>query len=68
MRGLHAKGMAEHHAIHLKEFVEREGIAADDVGTEDLSDLYSVAFMIVSEKDRGSIQTALRPHRMEEME
>lgn len=65
MRGLHASGMAEHHAIHLQEFAEREGITAEEVGTENLSDLYSVAFMIVPEQDSEMVQKSLRPHRVE---
>lgn len=65
MHGQHAKGTAEHHAIHLKEFAERERIQTMGVGTEDLSDMHSMAYMVVEEKDMITVRDALRPQRAE---
>jgi len=65
MHGQHAKGTAEHHAIHLKEFAERENIQTRDVGTEDFSEMHSIAFMVVEEKDMITVRDALRPQRAE---
>lgn len=65
MHGQHAKGTAEHHAIHLKEFAEREKIEVMDVGIETFSDLHTMAFMVVKEKDMITVRDALRPQRAE---
>lgn len=65
MHGQHAKGTAEHHAIHLKEFAEREKIEVMDVGIETFSDMHTMAFMVVKEKDMITVRDALRPQRAE---
>lgn len=65
MHGQHAKGTAEHHAIHLKEYSEREKISTFDVGTENLSGMHSIAYMVVEEKDMITVRDALRPQRAE---
>lgn len=65
MHGQHAKGTAAHHAIHLKEFAEREKIETMDVGTEDLTEMHSMAYMVVEEKDMIAVRDALRPQRAE---
>lgn len=68
MHGQHAKGTAEHHAIHLEEFAEREKIETMGVGTEDMTDMHSIAYMIIEEKDMIAVRDALRPQRAEEAE
>ena len=65
MHGTHAKGTAEHHAIHLKEYGERESVNVLGCGTEDLTEMHSLAFMIVEEKDMITVRDALRPQRAE---
>ncbi|WP_084371948.1 hypothetical protein [Reichenbachiella faecimaris] len=65
MHGQHAKGTAEHHAIHLTEFAEREKVVTMGVGTENLSDMHSIAYMVVDEKDMITVRDALRPQRAE---
>ncbi|MEO9802405.1 MAG: hypothetical protein ABJF04_04120 [Reichenbachiella sp.] len=66
MHGVHARGTAAHHAIHLKEYAEREQIDTEDIGTEDFSDMHSIAYMVVEEKDMITVRDALRPQRAEE--
>ncbi len=66
MHGPHANGTAAHHAIHLKEYGERAQIELFGCGTEDLSDMHSLAYMIVEEKDMITVRDALRPQRAEE--
>ncbi|WP_420580704.1 hypothetical protein [Reichenbachiella sp.] len=68
MHGQHAKGTSEHHAIHLNEFAERENVETMGVGTEDLTEMHSIAYMIVEEKDMITVRDALRPQRAEEAE
>ncbi|MEO9964469.1 MAG: hypothetical protein ABJF11_01700 [Reichenbachiella sp.] len=65
MHGPHAKGTAEHHAVHLQEYAERADISTFGVGTEDFSDLHSMAFMTVEEKDMITVRDALKPQRAE---
>lgn len=65
MHGLHAKGTAEHHATHLKEFAERAEWSAGEIGTENLTDMHSIAYMIVEEKDMTDVRDRLKPQRAE---
>jgi len=65
MRGGDAKGMAEHHAIHLKEYAQRESVETYDVNVEEVTDMYTLAYMIINESDMITVRDALRPHRAE---
>ena len=65
MHGPHAKGTAEHHAIHLKEFAERENLVVLDVGTEAITEFHVLAYMTVEEKDMITVRDTLRPQRAE---
>lgn len=64
-RGPDAEGIARHHAIHLKEFAEKENITSEDIGHTPVSDMYCLAYMVVEEKDMIPVRDALRPHRGE---
>lgn len=64
-RGPAAKETAKHHAIHLKDFVIKEALALDIVGSSDLNEFHSVAFMVVEESMMIQIRDALLPHRGE---
>jgi hypothetical protein len=57
--------MAKHHAIHLKEFAKSEALNFHKANTESLSDVYSIAFIVVDEIDMPVYRDALRPHRGE---
>ena len=62
-RGSDARKTARHHAIHLKEFSEREKINTFDIGEETMSNMHCIAYMIVEEKDMINVRDALKPHR-----
>lgn len=64
-RGPAAKKTAEHHAIHLKDFIKKEALPIDIAGSDDLSEFHSVAFMVVDESMMIQIRDALLPHRGE---
>lgn len=64
-RGQAAAKTAEHHEIHLKEFLERENYAIKITGYEILNDMYAIAFLVVEEADMITFRDALRPHRGE---
>lgn len=62
-RGPTAKRVAEHHLIHLKEYISSEQLNISITGIEDLSDMHSLAFLVVDESEMKSIRDALKPHR-----
>jgi|LSQX01.1.fsa_nt_gb hypothetical protein len=64
-RGPDAQKTAEHHEIHLKEFIKAENLKNEITGVEIISDLYAVAFLVVNESEMISVRDRLRPHRGE---
>ena len=62
-RGPEAEKTAEHHAIHLREFSEREKLPFLKAGTERESDFHSLAFITVSEEHMITFRDALIPQR-----
>ncbi|PWH81489.1 hypothetical protein DIS18_14500 [Algibacter marinivivus] len=61
--GPNANKIAEHHEIHLKEYIELEKLNIKITGFEYLNELHSIAFLVVSEDKMKSIRDALKPHR-----
>lgn len=64
-RGPDAQKTAEHHEIHLKEFIQKENLENKITGVEMVSDLYSLAFLVVNEKEMIEVRDRLLPHRGE---
>lgn len=64
-RGQAAAKTAEHHEIHLKEYIQLEKFGLDITGFEIINEMYAIAFMVVEEKDMIIVRDALRPHRGE---
>ena len=64
-RGEVAAKTAEHHELHLKEFIEAEKLALNITGFEIINEMYAIAFMVVDEKDMITVRDALKPHRGE---
>lgn len=62
-RGPTAKKTAEHHLVHLKEYITIENLDIKITGTEDLNDMHSFAFLVVDESEMKPIRDALKPHR-----
>lgn len=54
---------AEHHAIHLKEFCEKEEIETFGIGTDVEQGKLVSAFLIVDEEKMIPVRDALRPKR-----
>ncbi|MFC4739562.1 hypothetical protein ACFO3U_06100 [Flavobacterium ponti] len=67
-RGEVAAKTAEHHEIHLKEFIEAEKLGLNITGFEILNEMHTIAFMVVDEKDMIMVRDALKPHRGEVFE
>lgn len=62
-RGTAAARTAEHHAIHLKEFVEREQKSVEEIDFQSINELYAIAYMVVNEDEIPVYRDSLQPHR-----
>ena len=64
-RGEVAAKTAEHHEVHLKEYIEAKKLDLNITGFEILNEMYAIAFMVVEEKDMILVRDSLKPHRGE---
>ena len=62
-RGPTAAKTAEHHEIHLKEYIAVEKIPLNTTGFEILDEMHAIAFMVVTEENMITVRDALKPHR-----
>lgn len=62
-RGPDALQIATHHEIHLKEYIKTEQLDLNITGIETLTNMHTIAFMVVKEEDMRPIRDALKPHR-----
>ncbi len=62
-RGPDALKIAEHHEIHLKDFIHLEKLELNITGFESITDVHAIAFMVVPEDNMKPIRDALKPHR-----
>ena len=64
-RGEAATKTAEHHEIHLKEYIEAEKLHLNITGFEIINEMHAIAFIVVEEKDMITFRDILKPHRGE---
>lgn len=64
-RGPAASQTAEHHEKHLKEYIAIETVSSEATGFQNLTDMHSIAYMVIEEKDMIATRDALKPHRGE---
>ncbi|PNQ72259.1 hypothetical protein C1T31_13120 [Hanstruepera neustonica] len=62
-RGPNSIQTASHHAIHLKEYVAIEKLELGITGYEVISEMHSIAYLVVNETDMKTVRDALKPHR-----
>lgn len=62
-RGPTAHKIAEHHEIHLQDYIKINKINFHKTGVETIHDLHSIAFMVIDETAMKPIRDALKPHR-----
>ncbi len=62
-RGPDATKIAEHHNLHLQDYIKLKNIELNSTGVEQISEAHSIAFMIVKEADMKPIRDDLKPHR-----
>ncbi|MDO7173819.1 hypothetical protein [Mariniflexile sp. AS56] len=61
--GPDALKIAEHHEIHLKEYIQLEKLDISITGFEAMHDAHAIAFLVVDESAMKPIRDALKPHR-----
>ncbi|GGZ90643.1 hypothetical protein [Algibacter mikhailovii] len=61
--GPNSSKTAEHHEIHLKEYIQLEKLDITITGIQKISDMHAIAFLVVDEQDMKPIRDALKPHR-----
>lgn len=64
-RGPASAKTAEHHEIHLKEFIQIEKLLITITGFETHNEMHAIAFMVVPEELMIPMRDALKPHRGE---
>lgn len=64
-RGEAAAKTAEHHEIHLKEYIAMEKFPINITGFEIKNELYAIAFIVVTDENMITVRDALKPHRGE---
>jgi hypothetical protein len=64
-RGPVAAKTAEHHEIHLKEYIAIEKLDLHITGFEIQGEMQAIAFMVVTDENMIQVRDALKPHRGE---
>jgi hypothetical protein len=64
-RGPAGAKTAEHHEIHLKEYIEMEKLPLNITGFETLNEMHAIAYMVVTDEYMIAVRDALKPHRGE---
>ena len=62
-RGPAAAKTAEHHEIHLKEYIAIEKFPINITGFEVQGEMQAIAFMVVTDENMIQVRDALKPHR-----
>ena len=60
--GMDALKIADHHLVHLNEYILREEIKVIDRGTELINDFSSISFIIIEISLVERLRDALKPH------
>lgn len=64
-RGPAAAKTAEHHEIHLKEFIAMEKLPITITGFEVKNEMHAIAYIVVNDEQMIPMRDALKPHRGE---
>jgi len=62
-RGPDALKIAEHHEIHLKDYINIQKLSLDITGIETVSNIHAIAFMVVNDDEMKTVRDRLKPHR-----
>ena len=61
--GPDANNIAQHHEKHLKDYIIIEKLDITITGVETLSDMHTIAFLVLNEDQMKPIRDVLKPHR-----
>lgn len=64
-RGPASAKTAEHHEIHLKEYIAIEKLPLNITGFEVINEMHAIAYMVVTDNEMIVVRDALKPHRGE---
>ncbi len=64
-RGPASAKTAEHHEIHLKEYIAIEKLPVNITGHQSYGEMHAIAFMVVEKEDMIKVRDGLKPHRGE---
>ena len=64
-RGEAAAKTAEHHLVHLKEYIATEKLPLENTGFEVINEMYAIAYIVVTDLHMIQIRDILKPHRGE---
>jgi hypothetical protein len=64
-RGPEAARTAEHHEIHLKEYIVMEKLPINITGFKAINEMQAIAWMVVTDEYMIAVRDALKPHRGE---
>ena len=64
-RGPASAKTAEHHEIHLKEYIENEKLPITITGFKIINEMYAIAYIVVADENMIQLRDALKPHRGE---
>ena len=64
LSGRDALRIAEHHLIHLSEYMQSNEIVVIDKGVELISEFSAISFVIVDESFVEKIRADLKPHKV----
>jgi hypothetical protein len=67
-RGPSSAKTAEHHEIHLKEYIALEKLEINSTGFATFGEMHAIAYMVVSDTHMIQVRDALKPHRGEVFE
>jgi DNA polymerase II small subunit/DNA polymerase delta subunit B len=54
---------AEHHALHLKEFIKMNNLSPKLSGFENIAPEHHIAYLVISESEMPAVRDSLKPHR-----
>ncbi len=64
-RGPASAKTAEHHEIHLKQYIQAEKLSPTITGFETFGEMHAIAFMVVTDENMIAVRDGLKPHRGE---
>jgi hypothetical protein len=62
-RGPNAQPIAAHHAKHLNEFAEAENLKHSFTGSEQITPMHHIAFLVVEKSLMNTLRETLKPTR-----